>query len=72
MLGNFSFGDYFKEGAIDFAWELLTEVWKIDPDLLAASQGAERWTVVRTYFFGLSVPGFFFLSWTIAALSVLL
>src|SRR6202012_617792 len=34
MLGNFSFGDYFKEGAIPFAWELVTEVLGIDPDRL--------------------------------------
>lgn len=37
MLGNWSFGDYFKEDAINWAWELLTEVYKLPKDRLYAS-----------------------------------
>ena len=37
MLGNWSFDDYFKAEAIEWAWQLLTEVWGIDPDKLWAS-----------------------------------
>jgi alanyl-tRNA synthetase len=37
MMGNFSFGDYFKEGAIALAWELVTERYGLDPDRLWAT-----------------------------------
>ena len=41
MLGNFSFGDYFKKDALTFAWELLTEVYKLPKDKLWATVYAE-------------------------------
>jgi alanyl-tRNA synthetase len=41
MLGNFSFGDYFKRDAIGFAWELLTEVYKLPKDKLWVTVYAE-------------------------------
>jgi alanyl-tRNA synthetase len=41
MLGNFSFGDYFKKEAIGYAWELLTEVYKLPKDKLYVTVYAE-------------------------------
>jgi alanyl-tRNA synthetase len=41
MLGNFSFGDYFKRDAITYAWELLTEVYKLPKDKLWVTVYAE-------------------------------
>ncbi len=49
MLGNFSFGDYFKREAIQYAWELVTERFRIDPARLVVSvfreddEAAEIW-----------------------------
>ena len=37
MLGNWSFGDYYKEEAIRWHWELITKIWRIEPSLLWAT-----------------------------------
>lgn len=37
MLGNWSFGDYFKEGAIEMSWELLTRVFGLDPNRIVVT-----------------------------------
>ncbi|MDU7589709.1 MAG: alanine--tRNA ligase-related protein, partial [Acidovorax sp.] len=41
MLGNWSFGDYFKRESLKWAWELLTEVYKLPPERLLATVYAE-------------------------------
>ncbi|MCF7803403.1 MAG: alanine--tRNA ligase [Candidatus Marinimicrobia bacterium] len=52
MLGNWSFGDYYKEGAIEFAWELLTKVWGLPKEQLYATvhysddEGRDLWPKV--------------------------
>src|SRR3954452_695332 len=49
MLGNFSFGDYFKAEAIEAGWQLVTGTWGLAPDVLAATvfeqddEAAELW-----------------------------
>ena len=47
MLGNFSFGDYFKQDAIAMAWSLLTDVWTLPPDRLHATIFAGEAGVAR-------------------------
>lgn len=52
MLGNFSFGDYFKADAIEFAWQLVTGTWGLDPAHLFATvyheddEAAELWAKI--------------------------
>ncbi len=52
MLGNFSFGDYFKKGAIEFAWELMTEVYEMPVErlhvtvFLTDDEAADAWRAV--------------------------
>ena len=41
MLGNFSFGDYFKEEAIQYAWELLTKIYKVPEEKLLVTVYAD-------------------------------
>ena len=56
MLGNFSFGDYFKKDAIAFAWELLTEVYKLPKDKLWVTVYAEDDEAYEIWNKGVGVP----------------
>ena len=59
MLGNFSFGDYFKEQAIRWAWELTTEVFGLPPESLVVSVFREDDDYDPTPRFGLRVDAVF-------------
>jgi len=57
MLGNFSFGDYFKQDAIRYAWELLTEVFKLPKDKLWVTVYAEDDEAYEIWNRQIGVPG---------------
>ena len=50
MLGNWSFGDYFKEGAIEMSWELLTQVFGLDPNRIVVTTHYSDDEAVKTRF----------------------
>ncbi|OGD21151.1 MAG: alanine--tRNA ligase [Candidatus Aminicenantes bacterium RBG_16_63_16] len=56
MLGNFSFGDYFKREAIGFAWELVTDVFRLPPDRLYATIYEEDDEAFRIWNEDIGVP----------------
>ena len=57
MLGNFSFGDYFKEEAIEFAWEFVTEVLKIPKEKIYVSVFREDEEAFRIWNERIGLPG---------------
>ncbi len=56
MLGNFSFGDYFKEEAIEFAWDLITKEWGIPADKLVITVYSEDEEAARLWHKIASLP----------------
>jgi alanyl-tRNA synthetase len=56
MLGNFSFGDYFKEEAIEYAWELVTRTWQLSPERLVVSVFREDDDAFRIWEERIGVP----------------
>ncbi|HUM79250.1 MAG TPA: alanine--tRNA ligase, partial [Candidatus Saccharicenans sp.] len=56
MLGNFSFGDYFKKEAIDYAWELVTDVFRLPADKLYITIYEEDDEAFRLWHEGIGLP----------------
>ena len=56
MMGNFSFGDYFKKEAIEFAWKFLTEDLKLDKNLLSVSVHYKDDEAYALWHTGMQVP----------------
>lgn len=56
MLGNFSFGDYFKKEAVEYAWELITDIYKIDKDKIYITVYEEDDEAFQAWNQGIGIP----------------